>query len=81
MYVADGAMEPLLSFGISSDNGYYIPVGNSLIFEQLGIYEEAGKEWCAGIKVMADSRINNPKIQQKYEQAVNVLKVLAGLIN
>ncbi len=81
MYVADGAMEPLLSFGISSENGYYIPVEKSPIFEKLGIYDEAGKEWCVGIKVMADSRINNPKIQPKYEQAVNVLKVLAGLIN
>lgn len=81
MYVADGAMEPLINFGINSENGYYIHVGESSIFKKLGIYDEPGKEWCAGIKVNADSRINNPKIQKKYEQAANVLKVLAGLIN
>ncbi len=78
-YIESGALEPLETFGVSSENPYYLPVGESSLFAQLGIENPAGNEWCAGIKVIADSRADNKKIEAKYEQAVKALKMLAEI--
>jgi len=76
-YSSDGAMEPLENFGIKSENGYYIPVGNSELFKSIGINEDPENIWCIGIKVKADSRDNN-KILPKYEQAAKALRSIVG---
>lgn len=77
-FVADGAMEPMETFGIESENPYCIPLADSTWFQELGIQSMPENGWYAGIKMINDSRGKDEKIQAKYENAARVLRILAG---
>lgn len=75
-YIADGAMEPLKTFGIQGDEWYCVYVGESKLFKELGIPQEEDNKWYAAVKIITQER-SSEKMQAKYEQAAKVLKALS----
>lgn len=73
-YAAEGAFEPLESFGISSDNRFCVRVDQGELFLKLGIENPDG--WYAGIKVKNESRTKDETALKKYEAAVTALKII-----
>lgn len=71
-YAKEGAFEPLSSFGIESDNDYFVRVDNTPFWADYNIAHDNGIY--AGIKVKTDFRIKKERIVKKYENAANVLK-------
>ena len=74
-YASEGAFEPLSSFGIESDNEYYVRVDDLPIIKEIGIKHNDGIY--AGIKVKIGSRTEKERLIKKYE---NAAAALSGLL-
>lgn len=75
-YAKEGAFEPLSSFGIESENEYYVRVDELPVIKEIGINHRDGIY--AGIKIITPAREKNERIMQKYK---NAAAVLSGLIS
>lgn len=75
-YNAQGAFEPLSTFGIESENECFVRVDNTEIIKKLGIRNESGIY--AAIKVITPSRSEKKRIAQKYENAGLALRGMLG---
>lgn len=75
-YAKEGAFEPLSTFGIESENEYYVRVDELPKIKEIGVLHRDGIY--AGIKIITPAREKNERIMQKYK---NAAAVLSGLIS
>ncbi|MEG2378196.1 MAG: hypothetical protein RSC43_07575 [Clostridia bacterium] len=72
---AQGAFEPLTTFGIASNNRFCVPVSDSAALKNANIPAAPGG-WYAGIKVITDDRKKNENTMKKYDVAAELMKKL-----
>ena len=70
-YAEQGAFEPLSSFGIESENEYFVRVDDTEFFKKYSLIDQNGIY--AGIKLKTEGRMKNERITEKYENAAHVL--------
>lgn len=75
-YEKEGAFEPLSTFGIESENGYYVRIDELPKIKEIGVLHRDGIY--AAIKIITPAREKDERIMQKYENAAAVLR---GLIS
>lgn len=71
-YAEQGAFEPLSSFGIESENEFFVRVDTLPFWKDYDIAHDNGIY--AGIKIKTEQRLKKERIVRKYENAANVIR-------
>ncbi len=71
-YAKEGAFEPLSSFGIESENEFFVRVDTLPFWKDYNIVHDNGIY--AGIKIKTEQRLKKERIVRKYENAANVIR-------